>query len=95
MTASASAPETFVQNFIKLIKKNYQIKIHEEEYKNENVFFKMWASKIEKGGVLVNVVEVRNPKPIDPDRSEANEANIHKPLRFGSRTSITTAGNWE
>jgi len=55
----------------------------------------MWASKIEKGGVLVNVVEVRNPKPIDPDRSEANEANIHKPLRFGSRTSITTAGNWE
>ena len=61
----------------------------------ENVFFEMWASKIEKGGVLVNVVEVRNPKPIDPDRSEANEANIHKPLRFGSRTSITTAGNWE
>ena len=41
VTASASAPETFVQNFIKLIKKNYQTKIHEEEYKNENVFFKI------------------------------------------------------
>ena len=43
----------------------------------------------------VNVVEVRNPKPFDPNRKETNEANINKPLRFGSRTSITTAGNWE
>ena len=57
--------------------------------------FEIWASKIEKGGVQVDVVEVRNPKPFDPDRSEDNEANINKPLRFGSRTSITTAGNWE
>ena len=57
--------------------------------------FQIWASKIEKGGVQVDVVEVRNPKPFDPDRSEDNEANINKPLRFGSRTSITTAGNWE
>ena len=61
----------------------------------DDIIFQMWASAIEKGGVLVNVVEVRNPKPIDPDRNEAEEANIHKPLRFGSRTSITTAGNWE
>ena len=61
----------------------------------ENINFKMWSGKIEKGGVLVNVVEVRNPKPIDPNRKESNEANIHKPLRFGSRISITTAGNWE
>ncbi len=61
----------------------------------ENVVFEMWAGQIEKGGVSVNVVEVRNPKPVDPDRKESNEANINKPLRFGSRTSITTAGNWE
>ena len=61
----------------------------------ENATFKMWSGKIEKGGVLVNVVEVRNPKPVDPNRKESNEANIHKPLRFGSRISITTAGNWE
>ena len=61
----------------------------------DNVEFEMWAGQIEKGGVSVNVVEVRNPKPIDPDRKESNEANINKPLRFGSRTSITTAGNWE
>ena len=62
---------------------------------HENVKFEIWASKIEKGGVEVDVVEVRNPKPFDPNRKEANEANINKPLRFGSRTSITTAGNWE
>ena len=60
----------------------------------DNVEFEMWAGQIEKGGVSVTV-EVRNPKPIDPDRKESNEANINKPLRFGSRTSITTAGNWE
>ena len=61
----------------------------------DNATFKMWSGKIEKGGVLVNVVEVRNPKPVDLNRKESNEANIHKPLRFGSRISITTAGNWE
>ncbi len=61
----------------------------------DDVKFEIWASKIEKGGVEVDVVEVRNPKPFDPNRKEANEANINKPLRFGSRTSITTAGNWE
>ena len=61
----------------------------------ENVKFEICASKIEKGGVEVDVVEVRNPKPFDPNRKESNEANINKPLRFGSRTSITTAGNWE
>ncbi len=61
----------------------------------ENIKFKMWSGEIEKGGVMVNVVEVRNPKPVDPNRRESNEANIHKPLRFGSRISITTAGNWE
>jgi hypothetical protein len=61
----------------------------------DTVKFEFWASKIEKGGVEVDVVEVRNPKPFDPDRKEENESNINKPLRFGSRTSITTAGNWE
>jgi len=61
----------------------------------DDVKFEIWASKIEKGGVEVDVVEVRNPKPFDPNRKESNEANINKPLRFGSRTNITTAGNWE
>lgn len=57
--------------------------------------FNIWVDKITKGGVEVNVIEVVNPMPVDPDRDEDNEYNTRKPLRFGSRTSVTTAGNWE
>ena len=41
ITASASAPELLVQNFIQLISKKFQIKIHEESSIKENVFFKI------------------------------------------------------
>lgn len=57
--------------------------------------FDLFADKIEKSRLLVNVVEVRDSKPVNPKRSEENEANNLKPLRFGSRTEVTTAGNWE
>ena len=62
---------------------------------NPPVAFNMWADRITKAGLLVDAVEVWNPKPIDPDRDEESEFNSKKPLRFGSRTSVTTAGNWE
>ena len=57
--------------------------------------FNIWADKIEKSGVMVDVIEVYNPKPVNPKRDEESEYNTKKPLRFGSRTSVTTAGNWE
>lgn len=57
--------------------------------------FEMWADKIEKAGVMVDVVEVRDTKPVNPARKESNEITNRKPLRFGSRTNITTSGNWE
>ena len=57
--------------------------------------FLLWADRIKKGGVDVNVIEVVNPRPVDPNRDEESEYNTRKPLRFGSRTSVTTAGNWE
>ncbi|RED97506.1 hypothetical protein [Marinoscillum furvescens] len=57
--------------------------------------FDVWADKIEKSGVKVNAIEVKNPKPVNPERDEESEYNTKKPLRFGSRTSVTTAGNWE
>ena len=41
ITASASAPEILLQNFIKLLKKNYNINIFEEEYTPEDVAFKI------------------------------------------------------
>lgn len=59
------------------------------------VKFVAWADKITKAGVLVDVIEVFNPQPVNPARDEESEYNTRKPLRFGSRTSVTTAGNWE
>ncbi|MDN4165306.1 hypothetical protein QWY31_07325 [Cytophagales bacterium LB-30] len=57
--------------------------------------FEMFADKIEKGGNMVDVVEVKDIAPVNPKRKETNEILILKPLRFGSRTEITTSGNWE
>jgi hypothetical protein len=62
---------------------------------DESKKFEMWADKIDKNGVLVDVVEVWNTAPVNPIRKEKNEARTKKPLRFGSRTSVTTTGNWE
>ena len=62
---------------------------------NPPVKFNMWADKITKAGVLVDVLEVVNPQPVNPERDEESEYNTKKPLRFGSRSSVTTAGNWE
>jgi hypothetical protein len=59
------------------------------------VKFLIWADEIKKANLLVSSVEVWNPSPINPNRDEESEINIKKPLRFGSRTNITTAGNWE
>ena len=61
---------------------------------SENKFL-IWADKINKSGVMVDVIEVIDPEPVDPTRLEDNEIKNRKPLRFGSRTDVTTAGNWE
>jgi hypothetical protein len=57
--------------------------------------FDIFTDKIDRNGVKVSVIEVKDPAPIDPDRKESNEAKNRKPLRFGSRTDVNTAGNWE
>jgi len=60
-----------------------------------NGLFDLFTDEIIKGGVKVNVIEVRDTAPINPDRKEKNEARNKQPLRFGSRTDVTTSGNWE
>ena len=40
LTASASAPEILVQNFIHFLQKNFKVLVHEPEYIQENVSFK-------------------------------------------------------
>ena len=57
--------------------------------------FNIWADKINKSGVMVDVIEVVDPDPVDASRRESNDIKNRKPLRFGSRTEVTTAGNWE
>lgn len=56
--------------------------------------FEIFADKITKSGVTVDVIEVRDIDPIDKTRKEDSEIKNRKPLRFGSRTEITTSGNW-
>ena len=60
-----------------------------------NVKFKAIASKVDKSGIMVDVIEVWNPKPVSPDRDEDSEYTTKKPLRFGSQFNVTTSGNWE
>ncbi len=64
-------------------------------YDGEEVKFEIYTGEVTKGNVQVDVIEVKNTRPFDPTRSESNDATNRKPLRFGSRTDVTTAGNWE
>lgn len=41
ITASASAPEAIVQNFIKIIKNNFIVKLYQEDYEKEDIVFKI------------------------------------------------------
>ncbi|MEQ8927801.1 MAG: hypothetical protein RLO81_18435 [Fulvivirga sp.] len=61
----------------------------------EDVKFDIYADEIERSNLFVDVIEVKNPKPFDPTRREDNESKNKKPLRFGSKTDVTTSGNWE
>lgn len=62
---------------------------------NPPIKFDLFADRINKNNMMVNVVEVRDLLPVNPKRNEENESNNRKPLRFGSRSEVTTVGNWE
>jgi hypothetical protein len=55
----------------------------------------IYVGKVDKSGLMVQVIEVKDPKPDNPTRKESNEQKARKPLRFGSRLDVSTAGNWE
>jgi len=59
---------------------------------NSKKKFDIFADKIIKGSVKVDVFEVKDPDPINPKRRKDNN---DKALRVGSRSEVTTAGNWE
>ena len=55
--------------------------------------FELFADKIDRNNVEVSVFEVKDPAPVNPDR--LGEDAVVGPLRVGSRTEVTTSGNWE
>ncbi len=55
--------------------------------------FVLQADKIKKGNVDVDVFMAEDPTPINPARKGKNP--IKGPLRVGSMTEVTIAGNWE
>ncbi|MBM3176871.1 MAG: hypothetical protein FJZ78_02595 [Bacteroidetes bacterium] len=55
----------------------------------------IFVGKVDKNGLMVDVIEVKDPKPANPERKESNEVKTKKPLRFGSRLDASTVGNWE
>ena len=62
---------------------------------SQDVMFTIYVGKVDKNGVLVQTIEVKDPKPDNPQRKESNEAKNRKPLQFGSRIDVSTSGNWE
>lgn len=61
----------------------------------EGLKFEIFVGVVERGGLKVQVIEVKDPKPVNPIRKESNEAKNRKPLHFGSRQDVSTSGNWE
>jgi len=55
----------------------------------------IFVGKVDKNGLMVDVIEVVDPAPADRNRKEENENKIRKPLRFGSRLDAATGRNWE
>ena len=58
-----------------------------------NAKFELFADKIDRNNVQVSVFEVKDSSPVNPARR--GEESVAGPLRVGSRTEVTTSGNWE
>jgi hypothetical protein len=56
--------------------------------------FDIYVGKVDKSGLMVQVIEVKDPSPDNPKRSAKNEQKPRQPLHFGSRTEVSTVGNW-
>jgi hypothetical protein len=61
------------------------------ENKN-NLKFELFASKISKGNVIVDVFEAKDVAPVNPARRKNNNETA---LKVGSRTEVSVSGNWE
>jgi hypothetical protein len=60
---------------------------------NNNNKFILFADKIDRNGFMVDVFEAKDPDPINPNRK--GKESVRGPLKVGSRTEVSTSGNWE
>ena len=59
--------------------------------------FKMFVEKKPTGktDIMADYIEVIDPFPVNPERSDENLNRRTKFLRFGSLNEVSTVGNWE
>lgn len=57
-------------------------------------YFSLYAKDSIRSGVSVDYIEVVDTYPFDRTRKDDSDIENRRPLRFGSRTDITTSGNW-
>ncbi len=57
-----------------------------------NAKFELFAGKISKGNVVVDVFEAKDVNPVNPERRKNKN---EKALKVGSRTEVSVSGNWE
>jgi len=57
-----------------------------------NAKFELFAGKISKGNVIVDVFEAKDTRPVNPERRKNKN---EKALKVGSRTEVSVSGNWE
>lgn len=60
----------------------------------EGKFFSLYTKDSIRSGVNVDYIEVVDTFPFDKTRKDDADIENRRPLRFGSRTDITVAGNW-
>ncbi|MEK6783771.1 MAG: hypothetical protein AABY93_18875 [Bacteroidota bacterium] len=74
---------------------NPNVDVRKLSEKEDGTKYEIFAGNVDKSGVKVQVIEVVDPTPANPARKESNDHKNRKPLRFGSRIDVSTAGNWE
>ena len=62
---------------------------------NQEKKFDIFTDEIDRGGVMVDVIEVVDRHPLDKTRSDDEASRVRWYLRFGSRTDPRLNGNWE
>lgn len=77
-----------------LFSRNYDPRTLPELPHAPGKYFSLYAKDSVRSGVSVDYIEVVDTYPFDKTRTEDAEIEQRRPLRFGSRTDITTAGNW-